>query len=392
MKEKKKVLENLLLDIDILNGLDKWTNNINFFEISGMRNNEIKHSQVLSWFLDPNESHFLGDQVVRRFLQKVITNNVDVSKNLDIFDISLIDYSTFSVKREWRNIDILIQSDQLKIVFAIENKIYAPEGKTQLSDYYNTIKKEFPEYKKVFIYLTREGESPSDVVNWCIADYRMLIESLEESKNSNENISDKTKMIINDYISMIRRNFGMDNELKRTVQKIYFKHKKAFDLIFEVTSNITTQYSEYLKDWINKNKLEHNINFDPAFSTNSIIRFTTPYIDELFPFDEEKEDGWKSGHSFFYEMKVSKQEIVVMGMLSNFKRPNSKYFMTYNESVRSTKWREIMLSKIILNNQEISEGLTEDIIAKLDKNLHESINKHIFEFEDKMRNHIKKHQ
>ena len=65
----------------------------------------------------------------------------------------------------------------------------------------------------------REGEVPTDHINWCIADYKMIIASLEETCNANTTISSKTNLIINDYITMIRRNFGMDNELKKTAQK-----------------------------------------------------------------------------------------------------------------------------------------------------------------------------
>ena len=100
MEERKKILENLLLDIDILNELDKWINDINFFEISGMTNQEIKHSKTLSWFLDPNENHSLNDQFIRRLIQKIINKNINVVKGLDAFDFSLIDYSSFVVKRE----------------------------------------------------------------------------------------------------------------------------------------------------------------------------------------------------------------------------------------------------------------------------------------------------
>jgi hypothetical protein len=89
MDDNRKILEKLLLDIDILNELDKWTEDVNFFEISGMVNREIKHSNTLAWFFDPNENHFLKDQFIRRFLQKVISRNVSTVVGLDIFDVSL---------------------------------------------------------------------------------------------------------------------------------------------------------------------------------------------------------------------------------------------------------------------------------------------------------------
>jgi len=388
MEKSKKILEDLLLDIDILNELDKWTNEINFFKISSMENQEIKHSHTLAWFFDPNENHFIGDQVIRRFLQKVISSNKEVVKDLDIYDVSLIDYSSFIAKREWRNIDILLQSNELKIIFIIENKVYASESNDQLNRYFNIINKEFPDYKKVFIYLTREGEVPTDHINWCIADYKMIIAALEETCNSNTTISSKTNLIINDYIAMIRRNFGMDNELKKTAQKIYLKHKKAFDLIYEVSTNVYSQFSEYIKNWLSDNKLKYNINFNEAYSTNSIIRFTTPYIDEMFPFDDKKADGWNFGHSFMYEININKDSIHLLGVLSNFNRPNSKHFKDYNKNSRSKKWRRVMPSKILLHEDFIAEGLTDETVKKLEKGLSKILPKYIEDFEKDMQKHI----
>lgn len=386
MEKDEKELKDLLLDIDVLNELDKWTNEINFFEISGMTNQEIKHSKTLAWLLDPNENHLINDQFLRRFIQKIVTRNTMLKKDINIFDVSLLDYGSFIVKREWKNIDIFIYSEELKICFAIENKVYAPESKDQLNEYFKIIKAEFKDYKKMFIYLTREGEEPSDPVNWCIADYKMIVESLEETLNTNISIGSKTKLIINDYISIIRRNFGMDNELKRTAHKIYLKHKRAFDLIFEVVSNTSTQFTEHIKIWIEENKDKFNLIYDESRSTNTMVRFITPFIEEMFPFDEEKGDGWKSGNSFMYEIYVAKDGIRIWGMLSHFERPNSKLFMDYNKRSSSRSWRVVMPIKVIMTEEEMVEGITSETIKKLHSSLNNAITSYIRNFE----NNIKK--
>lgn len=384
MDDNREILEKLLLDIDILNELDKWTQDVNFFEISGMVNREIKHSNTLAWFFDPNENHFLKDQFIRRFLQKVISRNVSTVVGLDIFDVSLIDYNTFTVKREWKNIDILIISNELKILFVIENKVYAIESKGQLNKYFSIIEDDYSDFKKVFIYLTREGEEPSDMEHWCIANYDMIIDSLEESINHNKTVSEKTQIIVKDYVAMIRRNFGMDKELQETCRRIYLKHKKAFDLIYQVASNTNLEFSEYIKNWLEENKEKYNLNYNPEFSSNTLIRFTTPFIDEMFPFDDEKRDGWGFGHSFMYEIGISKDSIYIIGVLSNFERPNSKLFMN---SGRGTKWRRVMSKKEILAEEDIAEGLTPEVKTKLNRALSNAIKKHIFDFENKIKKH-----
>ncbi len=391
MNDKKKALNNLKSDIDILNKLDKWINNVNFFEISGMTNQEIKHSQTLSWFFDANENHSLNDEFIKRFIKRVIDMNADNVEGIDDFDKNITDYNSFTLKREWKHIDILISSDELKKVVAIENKVYATESDGQLDRYHKVIKDEFKDYDKLFIYLTREGEEPSDPDNWCIADYKMIIDSLEESLElSNETINQKTKIIIEDYISMIRRNFGMDHELKRTAQQIYLKHKKAFDLIFEVATTGHTQFADYIKNWLEENQKKYKINFNSDYSTNSIIRFTTPFIDKLFPFDEEKSDAWGYGYSFMYEILVSKNRIHIEGVLANPSRPNSQKLIDFvGSSTRVTKWRRIMTAKPILSEEYIVQGLTDEVMDKLDFTLSRAITGYVNTFEIVLKDSIK---
>lgn len=385
MEEKNKALEKLLLDIDILNELDKWTNDVNFFEVSGMTNQEIRHSNTLAWFLDPNENHGFKDQVIKRFLQKVISANVGTVKGIDIFDISLIDYATFTIKREWKNIDLLIYSEELKIVITIENKIYSTEGRDQLSRYHQIIQKEFNNYNKyLYVYLTREGEEPSDVDNWCIASYKMIVEALEESLNANITISNKVKTLTTDYISIVRRNFGMDDELRKIAKKIYLKHKQAFDLIYEVASTSHIHFSDFIKNWLKENKENYSLNYDEKYSSGSIIRFTTPYIDKLFPFDETKSDGWGFGYSFMYEIKISKERIALFGVLANFERPGSKLLMEFDKTARAMKYRNVLRAQVLLTESDIADGLSDEVIIKLNEQLKQGIIKHIQEFESKV--------
>lgn len=379
--DDKKAIENLLLDIDILNELNQWTNDVNIFEVAGMVSQEIKHSNTLAWFFDPNESHSLGDEFIKRFLQKVISKNEHTNSNMSIFDISLMDYSTFIVKREWKHIDILLISNELKTVIAIENKVYARESDGQLNKYYETLQSEFSDYKKTHIFLTLDGSDPSDINNWYIADYDMIIDSLNELLTSKTSISNKTKIIINDYINIIRRNFGMDKELTQIAQKIYSKHKKAFDLMFQVTSNNVIQFSEYIKNWLETHKEILDINYNQQFSGATQIRFTTPFIDEMFPFDADKNDGWGFGHAFMYEFVVRKDSIHVIGYLSDFNRENSELFLNYKKRGHATRWKRVMSKKVILREDDISEGLNEETINKLEIGLKNIMTTHILKFE-----------
>lgn len=91
-----------------------------------------------------------------------------------------MDLYSFRVLREWRNIDILLISDEEKVAITIENKVGSHEHSNQLNRYREIVQKEFPEYDAKFIFLTPEGETPSDEENWEIFTYNDVVEILEE--------------------------------------------------------------------------------------------------------------------------------------------------------------------------------------------------------------------
>ena len=159
-KEDQKALKDFLLDIDCLNELQKWGNQFNLFDVLKANRTEIRHSNVLAWLLNPNENHNLGDVFIKEIFQEFIKNKS--SENRAILQLLLMDFYSFSVYREWKNIDILLVSDDEKMVMAIENKVGSHEHDNQLKRYKEIIDKEFPKYKKILIYLTPDGEEPSD--------------------------------------------------------------------------------------------------------------------------------------------------------------------------------------------------------------------------------------
>lgn len=138
-------LREFLLDIDCLKSLDECADRFNIFDVLGMARAEIRHSNVLSWLLDPNENHGLGDAVMRGFLNYIAA----VSDDEDASELLLLDCSNFTVRREWRNIDILAVSGDGQFVICIENKIGARERDDQLNRYRRIVELQYSAYYHV---------------------------------------------------------------------------------------------------------------------------------------------------------------------------------------------------------------------------------------------------
>ena len=55
--------------------LDLELKNPNIFHILKISNTEIRHSNFLSWLLDPSQSHKMGDIFLKRFLREVFSSD-----------------------------------------------------------------------------------------------------------------------------------------------------------------------------------------------------------------------------------------------------------------------------------------------------------------------------
>lgn len=71
--DEVQALKDFLLDIECLDPLAEWTSNFNLFDILKITRTEIRHSNMLSWLLNPNENHGLGDNILKGFVQYVVT-------------------------------------------------------------------------------------------------------------------------------------------------------------------------------------------------------------------------------------------------------------------------------------------------------------------------------
>lgn len=108
-----ETLEKFLLDNPELEKLEGLLSQFNVFETLRMVNTEIRHSNVLAWLLTPSENHGLGDYFLKQFLRNfVVENKSALEKHISLFDLEILTYSNVEVRREWKNIDILLLIDE----------------------------------------------------------------------------------------------------------------------------------------------------------------------------------------------------------------------------------------------------------------------------------------
>jgi PD-(D/E)XK nuclease superfamily len=161
----------------------------------------------------------------------LVLDNLSTEPPISPLTAALGDFSDALISREWRHIDLMIESKNNNLVFAIENKIESSEGKEQLSRHGEIVGGQFPNYRKLFSYLTKTGEAASNDL-WSPISYSDVIDALQEAQaRQSSNLTDEAKLIISHYVNLIRRNIVPDQELIDQCRKLYALHKDALDLI-----------------------------------------------------------------------------------------------------------------------------------------------------------------
>ena len=131
----------------------------NIFRALAVERHEIRHSNFFAFLLDPRENHGLGDILLRKFLRDIFSDSRAQKRTL--FDADLMDFRQIDVRREWRNIDILI--DLPDDVIVVENKVDFSEHTRQLRRYADIVNEEFGAKRKHFVYLTPFGADAAEV-------------------------------------------------------------------------------------------------------------------------------------------------------------------------------------------------------------------------------------
>lgn len=379
-------IKNFLLDIDCLDGLSKWTDRFNIFDVLKITRTEIRHSNILSWLLNPNENHGLDDKILQKFIQFVINNS---SNDADVLPTLLMDLNGISILREWHNIDILAISDESKFLLCIENKIDSGEHDNQLERYRKYVENAYPDYKKIYIYLSPAGDESSEPDYWISMSYQNVLDIIEKETQKKDLPSD-IKILIDNYLEIIRRDILNDEELTKICQDIYKKHQKALDLIYENKPDFSSEIADFIKEWLNNKEDDTSIIFDKNHSAKSYIRFRTKLMDELIPCSEELDD-WGTKYHYFFEIRNINGKEIKLQFVVNSKNATKDQLAIFEQinkiyPAKQQKdnwiWRTHFSTKTCKVGDEI---IPEKLSTQLDKFLSE-----VFNFEITLSSKVKK--
>lgn len=137
---------------------------MNVWQQSGLKRNEVRNTAVLAWWLDPQGSHALGDLLIRQFLMCLPSEQSE--KLLMVLGKGVkVKTESLPLGEKENRIDIEIEGPELLLF--VEVKIDAGEGHEQLARYQALIERKQKIYgpqKSAIIYLTRYQQDKRSTV------------------------------------------------------------------------------------------------------------------------------------------------------------------------------------------------------------------------------------
>jgi len=270
---KLESVQKFIFNDEVQSILSKINNNVmdfNILEITGMGNQEIKHSNILGWLFD-NSEHNLEYQILDNFLKKVI----ELNSNNDLQSYLYLSNKKrdITIYREKDNIDLLIVDESNKIVITIENKVYASERTDgedggQLQKYENIINDKYNEdYNKYFIFLTINLEEPTKN-NWLRASHQMITNTIEDILKIKETTT-KTKIVLESYVDLLKRNgIVADKKLEELCKQIWANkdYREAINILNEYQSDTSILLEKLRSKFANNDIYDFNKNSKTDFA------------------------------------------------------------------------------------------------------------------------------
>ncbi|MEI7910841.1 MAG: PD-(D/E)XK nuclease family protein [Verrucomicrobiota bacterium] len=231
-------LNELIVNCPEFERLEALLGGFNLFQVLKFEHGEIRHSNVLAWIVDPNESHGLDSSFLKKWLMRVIHEaSGQAVAPVAAVDIDAWQLQDVEVRREWQNIDLLLVlsfANQEQWVICIENKVNASQSDGQLLKYRTQVEKMFPHAKhRIYLFLTKNNEEPDDDA-YVAASYTQVHKVLKECLQAKSHvIGTEPKVLLENYIRLLEEKFMDESEIARTARKIYQQHRRALDVIFE---------------------------------------------------------------------------------------------------------------------------------------------------------------
>jgi hypothetical protein len=184
---------------------DRWiTGPSDLMKVLGREGDELSHSAVVAWLLDPTRPHRLG----RRLLAALASRQWPSTPHDGLDGSVLVEREIWDVLDTTTRADVLVWIGE-EALWVIENKVFSDEGIDQCQRLYDRWAGQREDVR--FILLSRSGEPPNSVRSeeartaWTPLSYRDLVQILDELRSQAQPRDGIAESTVAQYIESVRR-------------------------------------------------------------------------------------------------------------------------------------------------------------------------------------------
>ena len=340
------------------------------------------HSNIVSWLLNPRESHGVGSHFLKGFLFRTCqcAGRLGISATTPAA-IHAVDWSATTVITEWRNIDILIINREARFVCAIENKIYAPEGidsdgLSQLTRYRRTLNEEFPDYTKHLVFLDFKAGLPSEQERpyWTPENYATILQLVEQNVEQNQDAMHwHVRAFMEQYAATLRKRGNAvpeSDQLSQLARSIYLKNRETVEFLYRNKPDYLNDGKRLVRQIIAKHE-----DWIPDRDSNLFVRFR-PREWSAFP-SMNTGTGWNPSEALmlfefrFYNDLISLQLVmgpganeVIRNKLIDAAAQNPQAFN--RGGAEPSVYMQLDIREDVLDDQDLANWDDPSVSAKLD--------------------------
>lgn len=246
------------------------------FEAMGVVGAEIRHSNFLAYLLNPFRPHGFGTAILEAFVSGTLRDSSNIVSDL----------GNAEIRREWRNIDLLIVLPNARRIIAVELKIDATQSADQLERYRRIVEAHWPTsagWQHNLIFLTKNDEIPNDRT-WVTYRLHDLINQLDRVAGNSSSENAQGLEALRAYTRMLRRHHLGDEVLEEAAQRLWAKHGDALAFLMDRKPDplraVFESFRENLREFITDNAVAE-IGLEPDIHSTRIVRLGFSSWDRL---------------------------------------------------------------------------------------------------------------
>lgn len=347
-------LNEFLVDNHNLDRLEAELRKFNALKILRIEHAEIRHSNVLAWLLDPQESHGFGDAFLKKLLGRILLDHEGNRTPITVMEMLKANLYDTQILREFGYTDIVILSKSNNVAFLIENKVRGKANHKQIARYIKMLKEEFPKLHVIPVFLTLYNSEPNVKMECVGLNYKQVYSTLKHLMELYSNgLNPRVVDFIKDYLKTLEDLTVQENsEVVKLCKDIYRRHKDAleaivkfgmgssYDLIieeFKKGKRLTEIYHNNREFWFLSDELKGAPKFNLGWRSPYAVSFWFEFSEGdkvglilevgLFP-DAQKRLEFIHKLKNFTELKVYKDAF----------RIESKYSRVYTKYVKFQDW------------------------------------------------------